>query len=1273
MRCMPLSSSMDSGAPFALLGADYRPSPSITPSPTVPTAPPAFVAALAMGSMRPPGPGILAPSTVPHPISHTITTSATDPASSLAIFETVSLPHVSDGGVFNVCVSNVVPSARAPIIGFSHVQSLLCLSSAAPPAAPVFDLSMPDSLPGPFLPGSYHYPIPDVITAEPIDFWSHSVLGGDLHIIPAQAVVLSTAQSAPDAAMTSPDTSSSPQAAAAQTLPSTSGVYLWWLIDRGANISIINMKGAMRYADASLAVNVPIGGQGKGQSTLSTRAFAMSPVMPNGKILRLKSVLESLETRMPILNESYLYTELGAHVHTPTSELVFEETGDRVKLHKASDGRLYMRLLHAVVNAAIPALQPETRLSSLPRSEPMTAAVCQAAFSRCLIRSSQSETPLLTPGQVDDLELASAMTARVHLSPRPIVASSPRRIVDGSPVIAAMRLGVSASGYEAVRRVCDGVGTQLSRSDAAAVDADKFRASSIARRKAAPKISIPRSLTVGCTCVLDGHGPYAAKSPHGGHIYTMHCVVRPSKYGFAKGTILHRQPHWRAFAIDCVVRLRALGVVVVILRFDRAGEFSEEFAADLERTLFVIVQMAPAKWHEGVGDAEINNDILTRMGEAMVRRAGLGPAYMSLARIYAQFLLNLRPLRGATISRLEDLTGVRPSLRDQPLITFGTTVLALREKSERGPHGSINNGRTYEGRMIGVSENSYMVQKLDTNVIVYPPAVKPLNEAELVNAGLPPSATQQSQASQTSVSSGSPLFARQASAPPLVPLTLPAPSTPTGHGIVVYQAMQGSHSLPDNLSARILARYPDAVLAAQLDVQNDRHGHDITARSARTDSYDRISQGDVSVAIFTVPSATFSMPSCSHMPTIQFRSKLHGQAMGTRLLPSAAKQTLMVANVVANYVCTAVDACERNGVPWMVDCSPDLSRHRCVNGVEVDNPVWSSDLEHLGTLWDMPRMKQLELAAGAQRFLVPLCALPMSSSHRGYIELMVSKALVPAAVRLLRPLACRHGSHDGPVVARGEPLPKELHDILAQVATEHLLPAGVAPPPCPPFSGIPRPRVNVPTPAALQASPLHPERQVALLGTSGLDALDDAYIAGDVPPALYDEALDAFAAHLGIPSSPVPDTRPQDSVQTRSTAFGCDIADPGVLDDMFSAMAASSYSNPIRRDGRGDLIRPLWLSCPGEVYRHQSPIWDPSAMKASQGAVDVVTDLGIQVQRVPATLKQLLASPDSQEWLMSDQRAHQAVLAAGNVTVRITDVPDGVPIAPCVTQRKLKI
>ena len=1144
---------------------------------------------------------------------------------------------------------------------------------------------MPATIPGPYLPDSYQYPIPDLITVEPPGFLSDSVLGGELrsvsalaavHVaaqsspeetfvpVSAQVAVLSAAQLPPVEAMACVADSSPSPAAVADASTSMWGVHIWWLIDRGANVSISNLAGAMRYADTSVAVNVPIGGQGKGQSTLSTRAFAMSPLMSNGKVMRLDSVLESLETRTPILNENYLWAELRAHVHTPTSELVFEDTAERVPLHKASDGRLWIKLMHVVTNAAVLATRPEVCVPSRPKYELQTAAVCLAAFSRCVDRSARGESgPLLTPGQVDDLELASAHAAYAK--------SPPRKIVSGSPVIAAMRLGASARGYEAIRRVCDGVGGRLSAADADAVDTDKFRASSILRRKSAPKISIPRSITVGCTCVFDGWGPHSSASPHGGHTYSLHCVVKPSKYGFAKGTILHRQPQWRAFVIACVVRLRALGVVVAILRFDRAGEFSAEFAAELERTLFVIVQMAPSKWHEGVGDAEVNNDILTRMGEAMVRRAGIGPAYMILARIFAQFLLNLRPLRNSSVSRIEELTGVRPSVVDMPLVTFGATVLALREKGDRGPHGSLDNGRTYEARMVGVSENSYMVHKLDTNKILFPPAVKSLNEAELVNAGLPPSAAQQSTSTQTLTSGGSPLFGRSlvTRVPPLpVPQPAMAPAVPTGYGMVIYQAMQGSHSLPDNLSARIIARFPDAVLAAQLDVVNDRHGQDVTARAVRMASYDRLGKGDIKTAVFSMPSSTFRMPSCLPTPTVPFRSQLPGQAMGSRSLPSAAKQTLMTANVVANYVCTGIEACDKNGIPWMVDCSPDLSRQRCVNGAMVDNAAWSSEHEGLGTFWHLPRMQKLEAAAGAKRYLIAVCALPASATRHKYIELMVSRALVPAADRLLPQLTCNHSAHVSTGASDGEPLPKELHDIYAQIATEHLLPPGVAMPPTPLFSGVDRPLVHRPAPIAMEASLGRAEREVSLLDSTGIGALDDAYVAGDLDASeLYDEVLDMYSAYLGQPDSPVADAA------SSCLAHGCDIADPGVLDNVLLAMAASSPDNPIRRDANGDLVRPLWLSQPGEVFRLPNPCWEPSAMKAAQGVVDVVTDIGIQVRKVPATLKQLLAAPDCEEWLMSDQRAHQSVLAAGNVLVRIDTVPDGVPIAPCVTQRKYKI
>ena len=69
----------------------------------------------------------------------------------------------------SVLVSNVVPSPPVPSNGdFSHIRPLLCLSSALPHAEPVFDdLPMPATIPGPYLPDSYQYPIPDLITVEP--------------------------------------------------------------------------------------------------------------------------------------------------------------------------------------------------------------------------------------------------------------------------------------------------------------------------------------------------------------------------------------------------------------------------------------------------------------------------------------------------------------------------------------------------------------------------------------------------------------------------------------------------------------------------------------------------------------------------------------------------------------------------------------------------------------------------------------------------------------------------------------------------------------------------------------------------------------------------------------------------------------------------------------------------------------------------------------------------------------------------------------------------
>jgi hypothetical protein len=80
-------------------------------------------------------------------------------------------------------------------------------------------------------------------------------------------------------------------------------------------------------------------------------------------------------------------------------------------------------------------------------------------------------------------------------------------------------------------------------------------------------------------------------------------------------------------------------------------------------------------------------------------------------------------------------------------------------------------------------------------------------------------------------------------------------------------------------------------------------------------------------------------------------------------------------------------------------------------------------------------------------------------------------------------------------------------------------------------------------------------------------------------------------------------------------------------------------------------------------------------MKATQNIVDVHTDVGVQQLTIPSTYRQLLRSEQRDQWVMADQKALDAILAhPGNVLVS-TSVPHalGAPIAPCVTQRKVKI
>ena len=79
--------------------------------------------------------------------------------------------------------------------------------------------------------------------------------------------------------------------------------------------------------------------------------------------------------------------------------------------------------------------------------------------------------------------------------------------------------------------------------------------------------------------------------------------------------------------------------------------------------------------------------------------------------------------------------------------------------------------------------------------------------------------------------------------------------------------------------------------------------------------------------------------------------------------------------------------------------------------------------------------------------------------------------------------------------------------------------------------------------------------------------------------------------------------------------------------------------------------------------------------KATQRTVDVVTELGPRQFHVPSNARQVEASEQRDEWLHADRQGLDVLLAApGNRLVPIrVPLDQGIPIGPCVTQRKIKI
>ena len=312
------------------------------------------------------------------------------------------------------------------------------------------------------------------------------------------------------------------------------------------------------------------------------------------------------------------------------------------------------------------------------------------------------------------------------------------------------RMGVDGDGLRAVARSTGGSGLGVVN-DAMheAVQRDVIRVRSNQRRLPVDNESPvdSRSDTPGERLIVDAFGPVAAPSVVDGSHYEIEGSCECSSFGYSATSVGIDQEAMYQFCAFCIASEKALGHQVKYVRIDRVPNLSmpvmgrSKFSKRIEADFGVVVEISPR--HEGVGGAEQKNDTKQRMAEAMLMRAEKGQNYLLAARVYSNFLLNLRPCRRRSLTRAEHHGAPRPDLSRLTPHLFGSTISCLVDEVARAPKGAgcapdaIKPGRTALGCLLGIDGASYIVRMAGSGVTVRRRNVAVLDEHVLARRGLP--------------------------------------------------------------------------------------------------------------------------------------------------------------------------------------------------------------------------------------------------------------------------------------------------------------------------------------------------------------------------------------------------------------------------------------------------------------------------------------------------------------------------------------------------------
>ena len=273
-------------------------------------------------------------------------------------------------------------------------------------------------------------------------------------------------------------------------------------------------------------------------------------------------------------------------------------------------------------------------------------------------------------------------------------------------------LAVGSSQLERSSQAIRGLeGVKLTKGSRELIDGDIFRIESqIKRATVGSTRASERATEPGHTVVMDGWGPISEASPVDGSIYQFVACDEATGTPFLENVKRHRTQEYVTYIKWLQAHFAAVGRTLRRIRIDRIVK-SINLDVDSLRSacaaLGIELVITPADRHQGVGLPEVMNDILTRIGEAMIARAELTRRYILDARKYAAKLMQLRcPAIGEPRARAHWFYN-RPVdvIRMVPYV-WGCDVALINPETERGPKGGF--GRKSEGILVGIEGSSYV-------------------------------------------------------------------------------------------------------------------------------------------------------------------------------------------------------------------------------------------------------------------------------------------------------------------------------------------------------------------------------------------------------------------------------------------------------------------------------------------------------------------------------------------------------------------------------------